>query len=85
MKWYHQQQATREQYEILSRVVGEGSPGDKFLWPLELAHADGVAGFGYVTALRDERHKTLFDLMSRRVEPTFRTLATAGINLATAS
>jgi hypothetical protein len=46
LKWYYQQQAMRERYEILERIVGDGPPSDRFLWPLELAHADGVAGFG---------------------------------------
>jgi serine/threonine protein kinase len=49
---------------------------------MELASASGVSGFGYIMLLREPRFKGLIDLMKRRVEPSFRALATAGFELA---
>jgi serine/threonine protein kinase len=82
LKWYYHQQATREQYESLSRLVGKGPPNDKFLWPLELARDPQIPDYGYVMPLREARYKSLFDLVTRRIEPGFRALTTAGLQLA---
>jgi hypothetical protein len=82
LKWYYPAQATPEQYRSLSELVRLGQPTDKFLWPLELAEKDGVAGFGYIMRLREERYKSLFDLVTRRIDPSFRALTTAGLELA---
>jgi serine/threonine protein kinase len=46
-----------------------------------MTFAPGVAGFGYVMPLRDSRYKSIVDLMKRRIEPTFRALATSGLEL----
>ena len=35
----------------------ERAPDRRFLWPLELAEAPDVSGFGYVMPLRAERYK----------------------------
>lgn len=43
---------------------------------------EGPAGFGYVMPLREARFRGIVDLMKRRVEPSFRALATAGLELA---
>ena len=63
-------------------MIRRGAPNDKFLWPIELASADGIVGFGYMMPLREERYKSLFDLMKGRIEPPFAALATAGYYLA---
>ncbi len=81
LKWYFPASATPEQRVALETLVKKGPPNDKFLWPLELASAAGVAGFGYVMPLRESRFKGIVDLMKRRIEPTFRALATAGLDL----
>ena len=82
VKWYYPAQATTEQYSSLSTLVRQGPPNQKFLWPMELVEAEGVIGFGYVMPLREPRYKSLFDLVTRRIDPSFRALTTAGLELA---
>lgn len=81
LKWYFPASATNEQRAALETLVKKGPPNDKFLWPMELASAQGIAGFGYIMPLRESRYKGIVDLMKRRIEPTFRALATAGLEL----
>jgi DNA-binding helix-hairpin-helix protein with protein kinase domain len=80
LKWYHAEQATAAQREVLLVLIKKGPPSPHFLWPLDLV----VQGnrFGYLMPLRDKRFRDANDLMRRRVEPTFRVLATIGLNLA---
>lgn len=82
LKWYLPGAATPEQRTALEGLVHAGPPNARFLWPVELVEAPGVAGFGYVMPLRAARYKGIVDLMKRRTEPTFRALATAGLHLA---
>jgi serine/threonine protein kinase len=81
LKWYFSASATDEQYAALTRLVEQGPPTDKFLWPMELVLATGIPGFGYVMPLREPRFKGIVDMMKRHVEPSFRALATAGFDL----
>lgn len=81
LKWFFPQMATPEQRAAIEMLVGRGAPSEHFLWPLELASDPQVPGFGYVMQLRPPRFKNIVDLMKRRIEPTFRALATAGLNL----
>jgi len=81
LKWYFPASATPEQRAALETLVKKGPPNEKFLWPMELASAQGVPGFGYVMPLRDPRYKGIVDLMKRRIEPSFRALTTAGLEL----
>src|SRR5207244_925684 len=71
-----------QQRSSLETLIRKGPPNEKFLWPIELTSAQGVPGFGYIMLLREERFKSIVDLMTRRVEPTFRVLAAAGLELA---
>ena len=82
LKWYFPQSATPAQRTALETLVRNGPPNEKFLWPMELTSAEGVPGFGYVMPLREARYKSIVDLMKRRIEPSFRALATAGLELA---
>ncbi len=82
LKWYFPQWATRAQRSALETLVRKGPPSTLFLWPIDLASAATVPGFGYVMPLRPSRFKSGTDLAKRRIEPTFRALTTAGINLA---
>ena len=82
LKWYFPSQATSLQKSALELLVKKGPPNDRFLWPLDLAIATGVQGFGYIMPLRDPAYRGIVDLMKRRVEPSFRALATAGFELA---
>jgi DNA-binding helix-hairpin-helix protein with protein kinase domain len=84
MKWYYPQYlaADPELRERLKKIVSYGTPSDRFLWPIELVSCAGVQGFGYLMGLRDSRFRSIPDVMVRRVEPSFRALATAGFELA---
>ncbi|HLM57605.1 MAG TPA: hypothetical protein VK422_15975 [Pyrinomonadaceae bacterium] len=81
VKWFFPHMATPEQRAAIELLVRKGPPSEHFLWPLEVTTAPGVAGFGYVMPLRPKRFKNIVDLMKRRIEPTFRALATASLNL----
>jgi DNA-binding helix-hairpin-helix protein with protein kinase domain len=81
LKWFFPQMATAEQRAAIEMLVKRGAPSEHFLWPLEIASAPGVEGFGYVMQLRPPNFKNIVDLMKRKIEPTFRALATAGLNL----
>ena len=82
LKWYYPASATPDQQKALETLIKMGAPSDRFLWPIELATASATNGFGYVMPLRDPRFRSIVDLMKRRIEPSFRALATAGLELA---
>lgn len=82
LKWYFAPSATQEQKVAIEKLVKKGPPNDRFLWPLELVETDGLKGFGYVMPLRSSSYKSIVDLMKRKVEPTFKTIANASIELA---
>jgi DNA-binding helix-hairpin-helix protein with protein kinase domain len=84
LKWYHRHTATAKQRKALEQLIAKGSPADQFLWPLFLAEEPGIPSYGYVMALRDSRFRNTSDLMTRRIEPTFRCVATAAFHLASA-
>src|SRR6185437_12608929 len=81
LKWYYPTSATPDQQKALETLIKIGAPSDRFLWPAELAIASATTGFGYVMPLRDRRYRSIVDLMKRRIEPSFRALATAGLEL----
>ncbi len=81
LKWYYQQNATPEQREMLQRLVSEGKPNDKFLWPEDLAFADQVPGFGYIMRLRPPEYKSLNDLVAGKIQPTYIALIVAALEL----
>ncbi|HEX8747169.1 MAG TPA: hypothetical protein VF717_08205 [Pyrinomonadaceae bacterium] len=81
VKWFFPKMGTPEQRAAIELLVRSGPPSEHFLWPMEVTEAAGVPGFGYVMPLRPPRFKNIVDLMKRRIEPTFRALATAGLNL----
>ena len=82
LKWYHPQAATQTQRKALESLVTKGPPDRSFLWPLDLVTAPDLPHFGYLMPLRDPRYRGIADLMKGKIDPTFRTLATAGMNLA---
>ncbi|WNG59325.1 protein kinase [Archangium gephyra] len=81
LKRYHAQAATTDQRAIIKQLIHNGPPAPYFLWPLELVESAGNA-FGYIMELREPRFRPFEDLMARRVDPTFRALLTAGLQLA---
>jgi eukaryotic-like serine/threonine-protein kinase len=82
LKWYFPTQATPGQRAALGLLIKQGPPTAKFLWPLDVVTASRVRGFGYVMTLREPGYKGIVDLMKRRIDPTFRALTTAGLDLA---
>jgi eukaryotic-like serine/threonine-protein kinase len=82
LKWYFADQATPAQRRNLETLIRKGPPSGHFLWPLELVSASGVAGFGYLMPLREAHYKDINALMTRRVDPGFRALGMAGLQLA---
>ncbi len=82
LKWYFQPSATPEQQAIIQNLINRGTPDARFLWPIALATAPNTPDFGYLMALREPQYKSIVDLMKRRIEPTFKALATAGFQLA---
>lgn len=82
LKWYFPHTATPEQREALQRLISEHRPpSDQFLWPLDFVEARGVAGYGYLMRLREARYKSLVDLVAGRIDPTFRVIVTAALQL----
>ena len=81
VKWYFPASATTEQQKALETLMRMGAPSDRFLWPTELVSSASTPGFGYVMPLRERRFRSIVDLMKRRIEPSFRALATAGLEL----
>jgi DNA-binding helix-hairpin-helix protein with protein kinase domain len=81
LKWFFPHIARPELESSIRALTQIGPPTEKFLWPMEMTFAQGVRGFGYTMPLREPRFKNIVDLMKRRIEPTFRALATAGLEL----
>jgi len=81
LKWYFKHTATPDQRAALETIIKRGAPNDRFLWPIEMVSDRSVPGFGYLMLLREPRYKSIVDLMKRRVEPTFRALITASLEL----
>lgn len=82
LKWYFPHTATREQRLALENLVKKHNPpSDRFLWPLDLAESRNVTGFGYIMRLRETRFRSLFDLVTRRIDPTFAALTKAALGL----
>lgn len=84
LKWFFPHYLRQDPHlrNRLERAVAAAPPSDRFLWPQELTQAAGRPGFGYVMPLREERFVGITDLVTRRAEPTFQALVTAGIELA---
>lgn len=66
----------------LENAIKKGAPTDRFLWPLELVDDPKGRTFGYLMPLREPNFRGIVDMMKRRAEPSFRTLCTAGYELA---
>jgi len=82
LKWYFPDQATSAQRCLLENLIQKGAPNDRFLWPTSLVRNTDGKGLGYLMPLREKRYKSIIDLMKGRIEPSFRALATAGLELA---
>lgn len=81
LKWYYPESATDSQREILKVLIDKGSPDPRYLWPVELVTDPAKSDFGYLMAVREPRYKGVSDLLTRRVNPSLRSIITACINL----
>ena len=84
LKWFfpHYLRQDSELRTRLEHAIDTGPPSDRFLWPQELVQTADRPGFGYVMPLREDRFVGVTDLVTRRANPTFRALVTAGFELA---
>ena len=82
LKWYFPSWATVGQRRALLGLVARRAPTAAFLWPLALVTVPGIASYGYLMPLLESRFRPMSDLMRRRVDTSFRALATAGFHLA---
>jgi DNA-binding helix-hairpin-helix protein with protein kinase domain len=81
VKWYSPDCATRRQRAAIELLIQKGPPNDRFLWPLDTALCQGFPGFGYLMPLREPRFRSMADLMIREIDPSFRILTHAAIEL----
>lgn len=84
LKWYfpHYLLENKQLRDRLNTIISLKLPAPKFVWPQDVVYTPGKPGFGYITPLREQRFKSVVDLLKRRVEPSFRTLTTIGFELA---
>lgn len=82
LKWYFPHTATPSQLANLKNLALKGGPSSRFLWPLEVLVQDGIAGYGYLMPLRKPNFKGILDLLKRRIEPEYRVLAKACLQMA---
>ncbi len=82
LKWYFPTTATEDQLAALRELVSRGSPDARFLWPLDLV--EDSEGFGYLMEVRAPRFYSMMDIMQRSVDPSFRALTTAALEMADA-
>src|SRR5581483_10224847 len=81
LKWYYPHTATREQLDTLVKLIQNGRPDDRFLWPEDLMAEDSKPGFGYLMPLRPARYKGISALLVRNVSPSLKNLVTACANI----
>ncbi len=82
LKWYFPSLGHAGQRAAINELVERGSPDDRFLWPTEIAVAAGLPSFGYLMPLRDHSTVGLADLLTGKVDVSFTTVCTLGMELA---
>ena len=85
LKWYRHEylHADPRLWERLKEAINAGSPTEQFLWPFDLASLPGVSAYGgYIMPLNPPEYVSLVDLLRRKCEPTFHSLANVGFQLA---
>ncbi|PJF32073.1 MAG: serine/threonine protein kinase [Candidatus Thermofonsia Clade 1 bacterium] len=82
LKWYFPHFATPTQRNNLSHLINRGAPSDRFIWPLDLVTAPDGSTFGYLMPLLEPRFKSPIELMKGAINPSFRAICTACLELA---
>ncbi|MBC8059915.1 MAG: serine/threonine protein kinase [Clostridiaceae bacterium] len=81
LKWYFIDKGTEEQRGIIERLIKEGSPNERFLWPLCMVDSPDLETFGYIMPLRERNFAGIIDMMTGKASPSFRTLCSAAYEL----
>jgi eukaryotic-like serine/threonine-protein kinase len=83
IKWYfpHFLNYDLRLQDRIKTAIEIGTPSEQFLWPMELVTAHNAESFGYIMPLRSPLYKGFNDLMRGKIDPSFRAIATAGIEL----
>jgi hypothetical protein len=66
----------------LREASRRGPPDPRFLWPTDIVTAAELPGFGYAMPWREDRFREFREVICDRVRPSFRALATAGLQAA---
>lgn len=85
LKWYRPEYLMVDPrlWDRLKEAISTGSPTEQFLWPFDLAQMPGAGMYGgYVMPIKPPDFVSLVDLVRRRAEPSFQTLANVGFLLA---
>ncbi|GAC1574639.1 MAG: hypothetical protein NVS3B7_06640 [Candidatus Elarobacter sp.] len=86
IKWYatayldHDQGLRRR----IGALIAAGAPSERFLWPMDLVVSPGLPSFGYIMELRQPQYRVMAEVISRTIEPSFRSIARASFELADA-
>ncbi|MCX5977814.1 MAG: serine/threonine protein kinase [Coprothermobacterota bacterium] len=80
LKWFFPEYIAQDRrlQERLLKAIQAGAPSNRFLWPMGLASLQGNPSFGYVMPLRRSNFKGIVDLLKKKINLSFRGLATAG-------
>lgn len=81
LKWYYPNHATEGQAALIDRLCEIGPPNNFFLWPTHRITDRTLGGFGYLMPLRPAHYRSIVDLMKKRVDPSFRSLIMAALNM----
>ena len=84
LKWYSASAATNDRRAVLDTLIHHPAPSAQFLWPIDLATAEALPGFGWLMPIREPQYRSLSEIVTRQLQPSFRVLAMAGIHLAEA-
>lgn len=82
LKWYYKNQATEIQRLIIEKLIKKGSPNSSFLWPIDIVDSPAGETFGYIMPIKSLDYISISEMINRNMQPTFRALCTAAINLA---
>jgi DNA-binding helix-hairpin-helix protein with protein kinase domain len=87
VKWYSPEYVKEKDPRVedrLTALINLDFPFEAFIWPFDLADAPGVPAFGYGMPLCPDNFRSVESLINDADQPSFRALAIAAFNIATA-
>jgi DNA-binding helix-hairpin-helix protein with protein kinase domain len=85
VKWYRPGPRADDQRAVIVALVQRGRPPHPaFVWPIDLVSSATVPGFGYLMPMMEPRFISFAQMLSQRDQPTFRVMATVGLELVAA-